>query len=151
MERGENVSPYVICPLMRRDDYLPLSYFDKIYVVDLCQPLLDVARERCRRKGWTHVEFLCQDASRFILPEWESGQLDPRGSLCAITMSYSLSMVCHSRLRSCIDGIRSLPFINCWTDATKSLISSPVYWVSSTSTPPDLKMAKNAYVLSPFF
>lgn len=83
--------------LMNRDEYLPLTYFDKIYVVDLCQPLLDVARERCRQKGWNHVEFLCQDASQFVIPEWESGQLDPRGSLSAITMSYSLSMVCTVR------------------------------------------------------
>ena len=84
--------------LMNRDEYLPLTYFDKIYVVDLCQPLLDVARERCRQKSWNHVEFLCQDASQFVIPEWESGQLDPRGSLSAITMSYSLSMVCTVRL-----------------------------------------------------
>jgi betaine lipid synthase len=76
-----------------RDEYLPLTYFDKIYVVDLCQPLLDVARARCQRRGWKHVEFLCQDASQFVIPEWESGQLDPRGSISAITMSYSLSMV----------------------------------------------------------
>lgn len=79
--------------LTTRDEYLPLTYFDKIYVVDLCQPLLDVARERCRQKGWKQVEFLCQDASQFVIPEWQSGQLDPRGSLAAITMSYSLSMV----------------------------------------------------------
>lgn len=86
-----------VMALMNRDEYLPLTYFDKIYVVDLCQPLLDVARERCRQKGWNHVEFLCQDASQFVIPEWESGQLDPRGSLSAITMSYSLSMVCTVR------------------------------------------------------
>lgn len=97
MERGADVSTDVVAILIDRDEYLPLTYFDKIYVVDLCQPLLDIARDRCRQKGWKHVEFLCQDASQFAIPEWESGQLDPRGSLSAITMSYSLSMVSQSR------------------------------------------------------
>ena len=98
MECRANVSFDVVAILIDRDEYLPLTYFDKIYIVDLCQPLLDVARERCRQKGWRHVEFLCQDASQFAIPEWESGQLDPRGSLTAITMSYSLSMVSGGRL-----------------------------------------------------
>ena len=98
MECRANVSSVIVRILIDRDEYLPLTYFDKIYLVDLCQPLLDIARERCRQKGWKHVEFLCQDASQFAIPEWESGQLDPRGSLTAITMSYSLSMVSENRL-----------------------------------------------------
>jgi len=76
-----------------RDEYLPTTYWDAIYLVDLCEPLLDVARQRFAAKGWKNVHVLCQDASRFVLPEWESGALDPRGSLTAITLSYSLSMV----------------------------------------------------------
>ena len=76
-----------------RDEYLPISYFDAIYLIDLCEPLLEVARQRFAAKGWKNVHVLCQDASKFVLPEWESGQLDPRGSLTAITLSYSLSMV----------------------------------------------------------
>lgn len=79
--------------LTSRDEYLPISYFDKVYLIDLCEPLLDVARARFAAKGWKNVHVLCQDASRFVLPEWESGELDPRGSLTAITLSYSLSMV----------------------------------------------------------
>ncbi|WOO81404.1 uncharacterized protein LOC62_03G004932 [Vanrija pseudolonga] len=75
------------------DEYLPHTYFDKIYLIDLCEPLLDVARRRFAAKGWKNVHVLCQDASRFVLPEWESGELDPRGSLTAITLSYSLSMI----------------------------------------------------------
>lgn len=77
----------------KMDEYLPHTYFDKIYLVDLCEPLLEVARKRFAAKGWKNVHVLCQDASRFVLPEWESGELDPRGSLTAITLSYSLSMV----------------------------------------------------------
>jgi hypothetical protein len=76
-----------------RDEYLPVSYFDAIYLIDLCEPLLEVARKRFAARGWKNVHVLCQDASRFVLPEWESGQLDPRGSLTAVTLSYSLSMV----------------------------------------------------------
>jgi hypothetical protein len=79
--------------LTGRDEYLPIGYFDKIYLIDLCEPLLDIARKRFAAKGWKNVLVLCQDASRFVLPEWESGELDPRGSLTAITLSYSLSMV----------------------------------------------------------
>ncbi|WWC92743.1 uncharacterized protein L201_007702 [Kwoniella dendrophila CBS 6074] len=77
----------------KMDEYLPLTYFDAIYLIDLCEPLLEIARERIKAKGWKNVHVLCQDASNFVLPEWESGELDPRGSLRAITMSYSLSMI----------------------------------------------------------
>lgn len=77
----------------KMDQYLPHTYFDAIYLVDLCEPLLEVARERFAAKGWKNVHVLCQDASRFVLPEWESGELDPRGSITAITLSYSLSMI----------------------------------------------------------
>ncbi|WVQ79348.1 hypothetical protein IAT38_001445 [Cryptococcus sp. DSM 104549] len=77
----------------KMDEYLPLTYFDKIYLIDLCEPLLDVARARIKARGWKNVHVLCQDASKFVLPEWEDGSVDPRGSLTAITMSYSLSMI----------------------------------------------------------
>jgi betaine lipid synthase len=70
-----------------------VTYFDKIYLVDLCQPLLEVAKARFAAKGWKNVVCLHQDASAFVLPEWESGAVDPRGSVTAITLSYSLSMV----------------------------------------------------------
>lgn len=76
-----------------RDEYLPISYFDAVYLIDLCEPLLQIARHRIAARGWKNVHVLCQDAGHFVLPEWESGQLDPRGSLAAITLSYSLSMV----------------------------------------------------------
>ena len=76
-----------------RDEYLPITWFDSIYLVDLCEPLLEVARRRFAAKGWKNVHVLCQEAAKFTIPEWENGAIDPRGSLTAITMSYSLSMV----------------------------------------------------------
>lgn len=77
----------------RMDAFLPISSFDAVYVVDLCAPLLDVARRRFAKKGWKNVHVLHQDASQFMLPEWADGSVDPRGSLALVTMSYSLSMV----------------------------------------------------------
>lgn len=74
------------------DAHLPISTFDAVYVVDLCAPLLEIARKRFAARGWTNVHVLHQDASRFVLPEWERG-IDPRGSVSLVTMSYSLSMV----------------------------------------------------------
>jgi betaine lipid synthase len=83
-----------------RDEYVPISYFDAIYLIDLCEPLLEVARQRFKAKGWKNVHVLHQDASAFVLPEWEAGTLDPRGSITAITLSYSLSMVSFARSTS---------------------------------------------------
>lgn len=75
------------------DDYLPISTFDAVYVVDLCKPLLDVAARRFARKGWRNVHCLHQSAESFSLPEWKEGGIDMEGSLAVVTMSYSMSMV----------------------------------------------------------
>lgn len=74
------------------DKHFPISSFDAIYLIDLCEPLLQVARRRFAEKGWTNVTVLCQDASEFSLPEWCDGK-DPKGSVSFVTLSYSLSMV----------------------------------------------------------
>ncbi|KAJ7703287.1 S-adenosyl-L-methionine-dependent methyltransferase [Mycena rosella] len=71
--------------------YMPISSFDAVYLIDLCEPLLDVARARFAKKGWTNVTVLCQDASEFSLPEWINGK-DPKGSVGFVSLSYSLSM-----------------------------------------------------------
>ncbi|KAJ6606167.1 hypothetical protein DFH09DRAFT_1119498 [Mycena vulgaris] len=72
------------------DKYFPVSSFDAIYLVDLREPLLEVARRRFEKKGWKNVHVLCQDAQHFQLPEWSKGmQLD--GSVSFVTLSYSLS------------------------------------------------------------
>ena len=72
--------------------YCPIASFDAVYVVDLCEPLLNIARRRFKERGWTNVHVLCQDATEFFLPEWSNG-VDPKGSLSFVTLSYSLSMV----------------------------------------------------------
>lgn len=72
--------------------HIPISTFDAIYLIDLCEPLLQVARKRFAAKGWNNVHVLCQDATEFSLPEWTDG-MDPKGSVSFVTLSYSLSMV----------------------------------------------------------
>ncbi|KAG2064754.1 hypothetical protein BDR04DRAFT_1234922 [Suillus decipiens] len=73
------------------DRHFPVSSFDAIYLIDLCEPLLQVARERFAKRGWTNITVLCQDASEFALPEWT--RCDPKGSVSFVTLSYSLSMI----------------------------------------------------------
>ncbi|KAJ3925991.1 MAG: hypothetical protein NXY57DRAFT_1030425 [Lentinula lateritia] len=76
------------------DQFLPISSFDAVYLIDLCEPLLQVARKRFAQRGWTNVHILCQDASDFVLPEWQnSSSVDPKGSVGFVTLSYSLSMI----------------------------------------------------------
>lgn len=75
------------------DDHLPVSFFDAIYLIDLCEPLLEVARKRFAKKGWKNVHCLHQDASKFVLPEWVNGEPPVKGHVSLVTMSYSLSMV----------------------------------------------------------
>ena len=74
------------------DKYFPIASFDAVYLIDLCEPLLQVARKRFAAKGWNNITVLCQDASEFSIPEWSDGK-DPKGSVGFITLSYSLSMV----------------------------------------------------------
>ncbi|KAJ3713291.1 hypothetical protein C8R42DRAFT_698973 [Lentinula raphanica] len=79
------------------DQFFPISSFDAVYLIDLCEPLLQVARKRFATKGWSNVHILCQDASDFVLPEWQesssSDSVDPKGSVGFVTLSYSLSMI----------------------------------------------------------
>ena len=60
--------------------------FAKVYVVDLCGPLLDVTRKRCEEHGWHNVEVVEADATTWE-PEEGFGQID------VITFSYSLTMI----------------------------------------------------------
>lgn len=76
------------------DKFFPISSFDAVYLVDLCEPLLEVARKRFARRGWKNVHVICADAASFVLPEpgWTNGR-EPKGSISFVTLSYSLSMV----------------------------------------------------------
>lgn len=87
------------------DDHLPVSFFDAIYLIDLCEPLLEVARKRFAKKGWKNVHCLHQDASKFVLPDWADGQLPGHGQVALVTMSYSLSMV-----RGCFKSPNALEY-----------------------------------------
>lgn len=61
-----------------------LQQFQQVYLVDLCQPLLDVCSQRVTERGWTNVSAVCADATEFRPPEH---QVD------LITFSYSLTMI----------------------------------------------------------
>ena len=63
------------------DKYFPIKDFDRVYLIDLCEPLLDVARRRFAARGWTNVQVLCQDATFFTLPEWGDSLVHARGAV----------------------------------------------------------------------
>ena len=62
--------------------YMDLSAFHKIYVVDLCGPLGDVAREKVSKRGWQTGEVVEGDVCDCV---------PPQGFANLVTFSYSLS------------------------------------------------------------
>ncbi len=74
MLAGENVD--------MMSEYMPLDSFQRIYIVDLCKSLCEVARKKVRDKGWRNVVVVEGDACTFVPPE---------GKAQLITFSYSLS------------------------------------------------------------
>ncbi len=56
----------------------------KVYLVDLCDSLLSVARNRCEARGWKNVEAVHADATLFRPAE---------GCADVVTFSYSLTMI----------------------------------------------------------
>ncbi|KAG0563546.1 hypothetical protein KC19_8G040100 [Ceratodon purpureus] len=62
---------------------LDLSRFRKIYVVDICSALCEVARQKVKRKGWHNVEVVEADCCTFA----------PEEPATLITFSYSLTMI----------------------------------------------------------
>ena len=98
------------------------TFFSKVYLVDLSPSLLEVARKRFDRLGWS-IEIVCEDARAFRLPADESrpkGRVTRIGSNAAlnsegspkslgaglVTLSYSLSMI--PDYYSIVDSIPSL-------------------------------------------
>lgn len=61
--------------------YFPIADFDAVYVLDLCAPLLEVSRKRFEARGFKNVQCLLQDATTFVLPEWERDGVDPNGAV----------------------------------------------------------------------
>jgi betaine lipid synthase len=74
------------------NEFMPIESFDAVYLVDLCEPLLQIARRRFAAKGWTNVHVIHSDACTFTLPGWPYGNL-PVGCVSLVTLSYSLSMI----------------------------------------------------------
>lgn len=61
-----------------------LAQFRKAYLVDLCEPLLEVSSQRIADRGWQNVEAVCDDATQFTPAE---------SSVDLVTFSYSLTMI----------------------------------------------------------
>jgi len=61
-----------------------LTQLEKAYLVDLSPSLLQVARDRAEKQGWTNVEPVLADATEFS---------PPAGSADLVTFSYSLTMI----------------------------------------------------------
>ncbi|WFD44619.1 hypothetical protein MPSI1_003287 [Malassezia psittaci] len=70
------------------NQYFPIAEFDEVYLVDLCEPLLEVARKRFQRLGLKNVHCLCQNAKEFHFPG-----LAPTKKIDLFTCSYSISMI----------------------------------------------------------
>ncbi|PIA17578.1 S-adenosyl-L-methionine-dependent methyltransferase [Coemansia reversa NRRL 1564] len=81
--------------------YLDNNLFKRIYLVDLCRPLCNIAEQRFKEKGWHNIRVICQDASHFVLPVEDS-----ENGADLITMSYSLSMI--DNFYSVISNVRKL-------------------------------------------
>ncbi len=61
-----------------------LSKFQKVYVVDLAESLLEIVAKRSAKNGWSQVEAVTGDATKWTPPE---------GSADVVTFSYSLTMI----------------------------------------------------------
>ncbi|EPQ30272.1 uncharacterized protein PFL1_02388 [Pseudozyma flocculosa PF-1] len=70
------------------NEFFPIAELSQVYLIDLCEPLLEVARKRFAAKGFTNVRVLCQDASDFVLPGLAADQ-----KVDLFTCSYSISMI----------------------------------------------------------
>ena len=62
--------------------YIDLSAFKAIYIVDLCHSLCEVAEAKAKAKGWKNVHVVEADACKFAPPE---------GMATLVTFSYSLT------------------------------------------------------------
>ena len=65
-------------------DQQRLAELKKVYLVDLTESMLKVARERIRETGWKNVVTVCADATVWTPPE---------GTVDAVLFSYSLTMI----------------------------------------------------------
>ncbi|GHP08431.1 hypothetical protein PPROV_000717000 [Pycnococcus provasolii] len=94
---GENVA------LMA--EFIDLSAFSAIYVVDLTPSLVEVARKKVKAKGWTNVFVEEGDATSWHLPLHYSDGTETKADL--VTFSYSLSMMppFHAAVDNAVENI----------------------------------------------
>ncbi|CAD6983485.1 unnamed protein product [Tilletia controversa] len=102
--------------------YFPLEELSAIYLIDLCEPLLKVARERFNHMGLTNVQVLCQDAQEFSLPGLDDGR-----KVDLFTCSYSISMM--PPFYAILDRI------NEFLDPDTGIFGVVDFYVSAASTP----------------
>jgi hypothetical protein len=89
--------------------------FSKVVVLDLCRPLIDVARQRVEAHGWGgKVELVVGDATDPATPG-----LPAPGTVDVITMSYSLTMIpdWQAALRNVSQRRRAARRWRCWRRA----------------------------------
>lgn len=115
----------------RMDEYYGIDQFHAIFLIDLCEPLLAVAKKRFAAKGWKNIHCLCQDASTFVLPDVDNGPPIESISLC--TMSYSLSMV--PTFYAMLDRVER------FLHPTEGLVACVDFYVSGRSS--DLQTVEN--------
>ena len=60
-----------------------IQNIDHVEIVDLCESLLEIAKERIESNQWTNVRAVCADATKYT----------PISTPDAITFSYSLTMI----------------------------------------------------------
>ena len=108
---------------------MPIAAFDAVYLVDLCKPLLEVARKRFKERRWKNVHVVHCDATKFELP------LDKYGRQCKaalITMSYSLSMVSSMmsvEAEAPTYNLSDLPFVSRSPHITLHWIRCTICWI----------------------
>lgn len=61
-----------------------IASLKQVYLVDLSRSLLDVARQRIERHGWTNITVVTEDVSKWLLGENVAD---------VVTFSYSLTMI----------------------------------------------------------
>ncbi|PWZ03152.1 hypothetical protein BCV70DRAFT_197391 [Testicularia cyperi] len=104
------------------DEFFPISQLSQVYLIDLCEPLLEVARRRFAAKGFKNVQVLCQDASQFNMPGLEADQ-----KVDLFTCSYSISMI--PPFYAVLDRI------NEFLDPVTGVFGVVDFYVSGDSTP----------------
>ena len=109
-------------------EYLPLSQFKAIYVVDLCASLCKQARLRVQAKGWANVHVIEGDACTFAPPMQAT----------AVTFSYSLSSAPPPPPWSCCSAHAALACLQCMIQSVSDKQRSAYKHAVEQATPGSL-------------